>query len=296
VDVKSYLTEDIAKFWEEHPCGDDFVQANEWQQFFLNYDRFKYAVEPHILSELRKLDLKGKRVLEIGLGQGAEAQKIIEAGAIYNGVDITQESVARVKTRCTLFSLPYESLQVMNAEPLDFPDGSFDIVFSHGVLHHSPNIKKIVAEIHRVLRPGGRVVVMLYHRNSVNYQISIRLLRRLGIFLLAVRGVPRIVARLTKEKPERLEKHVTNLKKHGIAYLRLENFIHKSTDGPDNVFSSVFSQSEAAELFSSFKELNFSKHCFNERHFPVLHNFLPASAKEKIASRYGWHLWINGVK
>jgi ubiquinone/menaquinone biosynthesis C-methylase UbiE len=296
VDVKTYTTEEIAKFWEEHPCGDDFVQADERQQLFLNYDRFKYAVEPHILIELRGIDFRGKRVLEIGLGQGAEAQKMIEAGAVYNGIDITQESVARVKTRCRLFSLPYESLQVMNAETLDFPDGSFDIVFSHGVLHHSPNIKKIVAEIYRVLRPGGRVVVMLYHRNSVNYQVSIRLLRRFGIFLLVIPGAPRIIAKLINEKPERLEKHITNLKKHGMAYLRLENFIHKSTDGPDNVFSSVFSQSEAAELFSSFKEVSFSRHCFNERHFPILHSLLPASAKEKIASRYGWHLWINAVK
>jgi len=298
VNTKDSTSDQIAEFWEKHPCLNDFVNVRdpEWKDFFINYDRFKYANVPHILDELRKLDLNGKRVLEIGMGQGSEAQKIIEAGAIYNGIDLTEESVARVKLRCELFSLPYESLQVMNAEELKFPNESFDIVFSHGVLHHSPRIKMIVDEIYRVLKLGGMVVVMLYHRNSINYQVSIRLIRRLGIFLLFIPGMSKLVAKLTNEKVERLEKHIANLKRHGLTYLKMENFIHKATDGPDNVFSSVFSQSEAAELFSRFKNLSFSKHLFNERHFPIARNILSARMKKKIASRFGWHLWVKGIK
>jgi ubiquinone/menaquinone biosynthesis C-methylase UbiE len=296
MNTKDFTPVQIAKFWQKHPCGSDFVHASEGKDFFINYDRFKYTHEPHILDELKKVNFKGKRVLEIGLGQGAEAQKIIEAGALYNGIDLTEESVTRVKLRCELFSLPYESLQVMNAESLYFPNKSFDIVFSHGVIHHSPRIKTIVNEIYRVLRTGGMAVVMMYHRNSVNYQVSIRLIRRLGIFLLFVPGMSRLVAKLTNEKVESLEKHLVNLKRDGLTYLEMENFIHKSTDGPDNIFSSVFNQSEAAELFSAFKNLSFSKYFFNERHFPVVRSFLSAEVKKKIASRYGWHLWIKGVK
>jgi ubiquinone/menaquinone biosynthesis C-methylase UbiE len=293
---KEFTSEQIAEFWEKHPVGSNFVSASDWKDFFIRYDRFKYTHEPHILEEIGKIDFKGKRVLEIGMGQGAEAQKIIEAGAIYNGIDLTQESVARVKLRCELFSLPYESLQVMNAERLDFPDESFDIVFSHGVLHHSPRIRIIIREIHRVLREGGLVVIMLYHRNSINYQISIRCLRRLGIVLLFFPGMSKLVAKLTHENIERLERHLYYLRQDGLAYLKMENFIHKATDGPDNVFSSVFSQSEAAELFSEFKNLSFSKHFLNERHLPILRSLLSANMKKKIASRYGWHLWIKGIK
>lgn len=296
MDTKEFTPEQIAEFWEKHPCGSDFIHASEWKEFFLSYDQFKYTHEPHILEEIRKIDFKGKRVLEIGLGQGAETQKIIEAGAIYHGIDLTEESVARVKLRCELFSLPYESLQVMNAEKLDFPDESFDIVFSHGVIHHSPRIKMIIAETHRVLRKGGRVVVMLYHRNSMNYQVSIRFIRRLGIFLLFVSGISKFVAKLTNEKVERLEKHLINLKRDGLSYLKIENFIHKATDGPDNVYSSVFSQSEAAELFSVFRDLSFSKHFLNERHFPIVRSILSSETKKKIATRYGWHLWVKGIK
>jgi len=296
MDLKDFTSNQIAAFWSKYPCGSNFVHASEGRDFFINYDRFKYYHEPHILDELRQIDFKEKRVLEIGLGQGAEAQKMIEAGAIYNGIDLTAESVTRVQTRCRLFSLPYESLQVMNAEKLDFPDESFDIVFSHGVLHHSPRIRTIIREIHRVLRPGGMVVAMLYHRHSINYQVSIRYLRRFGIFLLVLPGMSRLVAKLTGEDLERLEKHLLNLKREGLAYLKMENFIHKATDGPDNVFSSVFSPSEAAELFSAFKDLRFSKHFFNARHFPIVQLFLSAGMKKKISSRYGWHLWVKGIK
>jgi ubiquinone/menaquinone biosynthesis C-methylase UbiE len=292
----AFTPHEIAEFWRTHPCGSDFVDATEWKEFFLKYDAYKYRQEPHILEELKKIDFAGKRVLEIGLGQGAEAQRIIEAGAIYNGVDLTEESVERVKTRCGIFSLPYESIQVMNAEEMTFPDDSFDIVFTHGVIHHSPRIKLIVNEIHRVLRPGGTVVAMIYHRNSLNYHVSIRIIRRFGILIMAVPGVPFATVKLTGEKFDRLEKHRLNLKKNGLGYLKMENFIHKSTDGPDNVFSSVFSRKEASALFSKFRQVSFTCHFLNERHFPVVRSLLPRKAKRWLAARFGWHLWVRGVK
>ena len=68
----------IAAGWEQHPVGDDFVREADWREHFLAYDKFKYTHEPHILEELAKLDVKGKHLLEIGLGQGAESQKLIE--------------------------------------------------------------------------------------------------------------------------------------------------------------------------------------------------------------------------
>jgi ubiquinone/menaquinone biosynthesis C-methylase UbiE len=296
IENKYFTADQIADFWEKHPCGTDFIFASDWEDFFLKYDLFKYQNEPHILDEIKKISFRRKKVLEIGLGQGAEAQRIIEAGGIYHGIDLTKESVSRVKLRCKLFSLPYESIQVMNAENLGFKNESFDIVFSHGVLHHSPRIKNIIAEIYRVLRKRGQIVVMLYHRNSVNYQLSIKLMRRAGIFLLFIPKVSEFVSKLTNEKVERLEKHLTNLKRDGLVYLKMENFIHKATDGPDNVYSAVFSQSEAEVLFSEFENITFSKYYFNDRHFPLIRSIIPAIIKKKIASNYGWHLWIKGIK
>jgi ubiquinone/menaquinone biosynthesis C-methylase UbiE len=169
--------------------------------------------------------------------------------------------------RFEIFGLPYESLKINNAEQIDFPDNYFDIVFSHGVLHHSPRIYQIVKEMYRVLKPGGMFIVMLYHKNSINYQISIKIIRRIGIFLLFVPGMKKLISRLMNEPMERLERHLKNLKSYGISYLKIKNFIHKATDGPDNVFSAVFSEKEAKTLFSSigFVNIKFRKHFINER-------------------------------
>lgn len=291
-----FSPDQIETFWENNPCGNDFIEFEDWKNFFINYDSFKERNEPHIFEELEKIDFKGKRVLEIGLGQGTEAQKIIQAGAVYNGIDFTEESIERMKIRCELFSLPYESLHIMNAENLDFPDESFDIVFSHGVLHHSPHIRKIINEIFRVLKKNGMVVVMLYHKNSINYHISIKFIRRLGIFLLFIPGISKLVSKITKEDPGRLEKHIINLRRAGLSYLKMKNFIHKSTDGPENVFSSVFSRNEAKRLFSKFRDSSYSIHFLNVRHLPIIRNIFPAALKKSMDSKYGWHLWIKGIK
>jgi SAM-dependent methyltransferase len=291
-----FSAEAIARFWNAHPCGSDFVHSDDWKTFFREYDAFKYRTEPHILDEIAASDVRGKRLLEIGIGQAAEAQRLIEAGAIYNGVDLTPESVERARLRFRLFGLPHESVQVMNAERLDFPDAAFDVVFSHGVIHHSPRIEAIVSEIHRVLKPGGQAIVMVYHRRSVNYQLSIRVIRRGGIFLLYLPGMVSVVARLTGEKPERLRRHLDGLRAAGLSYLRMDHFIHKATDGPDNVYSSVWDETAARSLFARFRDLRFSRHLLNERHLPVVRALLSPAAKRRLAARYGWHLWIRATK
>ena len=295
-DVREIASETIAAGWEQHPVGDAFVRIDDWREHFLAYDRFKYTHEPHILEELAKLDLKGKQLLEIGLGQGAESQKLIEAGAVYTGIDFTRESVDRVRRRCAIFGLPYERIDQMNAEGLTFPSESFDVVFSHGVIHHSPRVEIIVREIRRVLRPGGRAVVMVYHRHSLNYQVSIRLIRRIGIALLYVPGAARLVSALTREPIDRLLKHRINLRAEGLSYLRMDQFIHKATDGPDNVYSRVFSEREGRALFDGFTNVTVTKHLLNERHFPVVRSLLTPAMKRRLASKYGWHLWVIGTK
>lgn len=291
-----FSPEAIARFWQAHPCGDHYVKEDDWRAFFTAYDAHKYANEPHIPVEIAKLGLKDQKVLEIGLGQGAEAAQIIRAGARYTGIDLTEESVKRVRLRCELFGLPYEQIEQMNAERIAFPDNTFDVVFSHGVIHHSPRIGTIVQEIHRVLKPGGRAVLMVYHRDSLNYRISIAVLRRAGIFLLFVPGMARIVSSLTGEPQDRLVRHRARLRAEGLSYLKLDSFIHHATDGPDNVYSAVFSRAEAGRLLARFSRVDTFARLINERHFPGMRQLLPASTRANLASRYGWHLWAIAVK
>lgn len=285
----------IADFWNEHPVGADFIASTDWPAFFREYDERRDRTEPHIREELARLDVRGKRVLELGTGHGTESARLIDAGADYVGADFTGESLARLKRRFELHGQRPVGLVRMTGERLGFADASFDLIFSHGVIHHSPNTEAIVAEFRRVLRPGGKAVVMLYHRDSLNYQLSIRVIRRLGLLALAVPGVLPAVARLTGEPPRRLALHLENLRREGLGYLALPRFLHASTDGPDNPFSRVFSANQARQLFRDFDQVETRVHHLNERHFPGA-GVLPQPWRLALGRRFGWHLWITATK
>ena len=177
----------VQRFWQEHACGDAQVGGlhdrfhDDYEQFFSDYDRFRYRNERHLPACVDALDVADKQVLEIGLGEGSESERLIRLGARWSGIDLTAESVARVRTRLALRDLRYEDLRQGSVLDLPFADNQFDLVFSHGVLHHVLDIKRAQREIHRVLRPGGELVIMMYARWSLNYLVSIGLIRRAAL-------------------------------------------------------------------------------------------------------------------
>ncbi len=137
---------DIARFWDTHSCGDNLLGGldqrfrGDFASFFTSYDAARYKLESHIPSCLDDLRVHGQRVLEIGLGQGAESEGLIRRGALWTGLDLTPESVRRVATRLKLKDLPYQAIWLGSATEIPADDQSFDLVFSHGVLHHVPDI------------------------------------------------------------------------------------------------------------------------------------------------------------
>lgn len=295
--MQSKDTQNIKQFWNENPVGSNFVDYEQDKSFYTKYDEFRYRTEGHILEELDKIDFKSKKTLEIGLGQGADSMQIIDRGALYYGIDLTEESVRRVKERFRLFDKTYCEVQVANAEHIPYDDNSFDIVYSHGVIHHSPGIRQIVNEIHRVLKPGGQAVIMLYYKNSFNYYVSMAFVRRAGLMMLQVFPfLAKPVSKLTGENVERINRHKYHLRKEGVSYFRMKNFLHRSTDGPDNVYSSVWTKRSARELFGAFNSISTDVHFLNERHLLGVQHLLPASFKKAIGRRYGWHLWIKSTK
>jgi ubiquinone/menaquinone biosynthesis C-methylase UbiE len=297
VEVIKKSEEEIKQFWNDNPVGSNFIAYKKDRSFYENYDSFRYRTEGHILEELDKLDLKNKKTLEIGLGQGADSIQLIDRGAIYFGIDLTEESVRRVKERFSLFDNKYEEVKIANAEHIPYPDNFFDVVYTHGVIHHSPAIDKIVAEIYRVLKPNGQAVIMLYHKNSYNYYISIRILRRIGLLLLLIFPfLSSLISKLTGESKERIDRHRVLMKQEGLSYLKMKNFIHRSTDGPDNIYSSVWSKHTAKKLLNKFSTFATNIHFLNERHLLGIQYLLPKTLKKRIAHRYGWHLWIKANK
>ena len=129
-------------------------------------------------------ELAGKDVLEIGCGTGVHAQLLAEAGARVSAVDLTPTAVELTRRRLALSGLEAD-VREADAEQLPFPDASFDFVWSWGVIHHSAHTGRVVAEIARVLRTGGRVALMVYHRSSITYWVQYQLIRGvLGLKLL----------------------------------------------------------------------------------------------------------------
>jgi SAM-dependent methyltransferase len=280
----------VQTFWQDHACGDAQVGglhkrfSDDYERFFADYDRFRYENERHLATCIDELNVAGKQVLEIGLGEGADAERLIRNGAHWSGVDLTAESIERLQARLALRDLPHENLRQGSVLELPFAADSFDTVFSHGVLHHVPDIKRAQSEIHRVLRPNGELVVMLYARWSLNYLVSIALIRRaalLGAFPLAQAGLLK-----TDGNPGMLAAHLNNATQTGLfRYLRLDKFTHHNTDGPANPYALVYDRTRIARDFPSFRIARTYKRYMHAPPLPV--HGLPGGRV------MGWHLWAH---
>jgi ubiquinone/menaquinone biosynthesis C-methylase UbiE len=156
----------VQDFWERDPCGAAHGEAPEGSsEFFANVERKREELEPFIADYADFAGARGRRVLEIGVGVGTDFIRFVRAGAIATGVDLTEHAVALVRRRVELEGLEAEVIQA-DAERLPFADGAFDRVYSWGVLHHTPDTQRAIAEALRVLAPGGEACIMLYSRHS----------------------------------------------------------------------------------------------------------------------------------
>lgn len=290
------LKERVRAFWQAHPCGAKFSDAEiGTREFFERVEAHRYEKEWHIPAAANFAAGRGLRVLEIGCGLGTDGAQFALAGADYTGIDLTEASIELARKRFELAGLRGE-FRVADAEALDFPDNVFGLVYSHGVLHHTPDTARAVREIHRVLKPDGRAIVMLYHRDSYNYRIGIRVLRRSGAHLLKSESGIKIVNRLTGEPLDSLREHARLLSANRNGYLGTDEFLSQSTDGAGNPLARVYSRREARELFRDFRKVDLRAYFLNKRFIPILGNFLPRSVESALASRWGWHLWIYATK
>src|SRR4051812_26375238 len=291
----SELKERVRAFWQAHPCGTKFTDAETGtREFFARIEQHRYEKEWHIPQAADFAGATGMRVLEIGCGIGTDGLQFARAGAVYTGVDLTDAAIELARKNFAAAGMPGD-LRVADAEHLDFADESFDLVYSHGVLHHTPDIHAAVKEIHRILKPGGRAAVMLYHRGSYNYRVGIRVLRRAGAGLLRSENGIRVVHRLTGEPLDSLREHATSLRNANENFSAAE-LLNESTDGVGNPLALVFSRRQARELFKTFSEVELRAYFLNKRFIPLIGNLLPRSVESALAARWGWHLWIYARK
>lgn len=255
------LKTEVREYWNEHPCGTQFTGL-EWgsKEFFDEVERFRYASQPFMDSLMGFNTFRGKKLLEIGCGLGTDLLQFARGGAVVTGVDLTPRSIELVKRRFDLYRVKVEAL-VADAEHLPFADESFDVVYSFGVLHHTPDTQQAVNEVYRVLKRGGSIIIMLYHKTSLHYALGTPLhaLHRLSNF----RG-----------------------KTAGEDWVRIY-------DGADNPLGKAYSKSELRRMFRSFNNLSFTACDPIRRNVPSWINTLN---QRVLAKRAGFWMIIKGNK
>jgi len=296
----------VREFWGSEACGTQFVPRDlAPREFFERYRRFRYETEWHIPVLVPFSECAGKRVLEIGCGNGADGVQFARHGAEYTGVDLTEAAVAATREHFELLGLMGRFL-VENAERLSFDDRSFDVVYSYGVLHHTPRPAEAFDEILRVLVPGGRAILMLYNRRSFNYYVRILLWMRARALLACAARMRRWSVdrrRLAdghgsalrgNADPRRWEVHYRNFLEQGWTYFNADHFVHHGTDGPGCPFAYVFSRAELRSMLRGFAAVT-----FKAVHFPLrkyLGRAAPRALERPLASALGWYLMVFATK
>lgn len=274
------LQKKIRLWWDNNPMTYDWKKSitslEGSREFFDEIDQRFFSAAFYAQNPREKpfsglidyISLPGKNILEIGCGAGSHTRLLAEAGCYLTTIDMSRKAVELTKKRLSIFRLNSNILQA-DAEMLPFADNSFDFIWSWGVIHHSSNPMIALSEMCRVLRPGGRVSFMVYHRKSLCYWVNIFLVR--GILM---------------------GKIFTNT---------MEELANRYSDG---VVARYYTMTEVAseltkyckgikiQVFGQFTEIL----PFPDPLRGFLISLMPRSLKERILSRYGCFLFATGIK
>ena len=164
------LNERVRNYWEQEPCGTGEPIAGNLEpdslEWFERIEEHRYTVEPFIHQVAQFTRHRGKTVLEVGVGAGTDHLQWARAGCECFGVDLTDAGIETTRRRLSCYGFQ-SRLQRLDAERLPYPDATFDIVYSWGVIHHAEKPEQIAVEILRVLKPGGVFIGMIYARHSL---------------------------------------------------------------------------------------------------------------------------------
>lgn len=161
--------EKVHNFWDAGSCGTHAARAEKHTlEYYEEIEAFRYFQEPFIHEFAQFSRYRGKKVVEIGYGAGTDFTQWLRVGAKATGLDLTNEAYENLKKRIEVYDLPEpEEIRVGDAENLPFEENTFDLGYSFGVLHHSPNTEKAIEELLKVIKPGGEIKIMVYNRRSM---------------------------------------------------------------------------------------------------------------------------------
>ncbi len=256
--------------WSQDPCGAESDRENEFgtREFFDAIERVRYQEYAPWMPKLMGFDqFAGARLLEVGCGMGTDLLQFARGGAICTGVDLTPRSIAITRQHFAVYG-ERGDFMIADGERLPLSSASVDVVYSNGVLHHTPDTAGAIGELHRVLKPGGVAKVMLYYKHSLNYWGEMMLHRGiLGGELLRGRSPEEIMSR----------------------------WVEYSAHNARPVVK-VYSRKQALELFKRFSEIKIDVEQLVRSEFPLLGRFIPESLFASLRKNIGWNLIITARK
>lgn len=159
--------ETVRDFWQSHINNEYYTgKKRASEAYFQEIENRRYSFHYHLRELFSAMQGRHRKLLEVGCGIGVDSVQLANRGFDVIAVDLTENALVVAKEFAAHRRVSID-FRLGDAERLDFPDETFDVVYSFGVLHHTPGIEKAVAEVHRVLKRGGTAHVMLYHRNSL---------------------------------------------------------------------------------------------------------------------------------
>lgn len=248
----------VRTFWDSKPCGAEGIPFPGSIEYFEAITKHRYQLEPFINKYAQFDKWSGKKILEVGCGIGSDLLQFAKAGADVIGIDLSPKSASLAKSQLQAYGYQGD-VRTADAESLPFPDNLFDLVYSWGVLHHTPNPEKAISEIHRVIKPGGKICIMIYHRHSL---VALQLYLLFG----------------------------------PLAFKPLRSLKEIIADHLESLGTKAYTRAEAREMFSKFKDLKiepiltpYDLRYRRDRHLPLwLGKIIP--------NRFGWFMIIQGRK
>jgi len=256
--------------WSKDPAGAVYGKAHEVgsREFFDEVERHRYQEYAPWMREVMGFDdFGGQRLLEVGCGMGTDLLQFARGGAKVTAVDLTPRSIETSRRHLELYGQTGE-FAIADCERLPFADESFDVAYSNGVLHHTPDTIGAVREIQRVLKVGGQARVMLYYRGSWAYwsQIVLRYGILRGEFL---RGT---------SANDIMSKYV------------------EFNAGGGRPLVKAYSRREARSLFANFSRVEITIEQLMRSEFYFLGRLIPERMFRALRRTAGWNVIISAQK
>ena len=177
--------EELQNYWDNNLHDHEVTNEPEGSEnFFRDLEKYHYEKLDYLPRVLDFGSYKGKKVLEVGCGVGIDLMNFAKQRAFVTGIDLSKNHIKLATEYFKLHEIK-GNLLIMNGEDMKFKDSIFDMVFAYGVLAYTPKPSLMISEIHRVLKPGGKAILMMYHKNSWLFYIA-----RLTIFKLGREDAP----------------------------------------------------------------------------------------------------------